>query len=86
MLKQIALAEHPSDVFAHAVTLIAQPKRLAFITSVAIEWGAVREVGSLAIVDESDSMTGYLSNGCIDKDIQLHAIDTLQSDTKKLIR
>jgi xanthine dehydrogenase accessory factor len=86
LLKSISFAEHPSDIVAHAVLLTGQSKRFSLITSVAIEGGAAREVGSLAIVDEDGHMTGYLSNGCIDKDIQLHAIDALRSGIKKLIR
>ncbi|MEP5155181.1 XdhC family protein [Planktotalea sp.] len=84
--KSISLAEHPSDIIAHAAVLIGQGKRFALITSVGIEGGAAREVGSLAVIDASGDMVGYLSNGCIDKDIQLHALDALESDSKKLIR
>lgn len=84
--KAISLAEHPSDIIAHAAVLIERGQRFALITSVGIEGGAAREVGSLAIVDERGDMVGYLSNGCIDKDIQLHALAALESDSKKLIR
>ncbi|MEP5730447.1 MAG: XdhC family protein [Sulfitobacter sp.] len=82
----IAFAEHPSRIIAHALQLAGQTKWFALVTSVAIEGGAARELGSLAVVDEDGQMTGYLSNGCIDKDIQLHALDTLQSGAKKLLR
>ena len=82
----ISLAEHPSDIIAHAAKMIASGRRFALITSVAIAGGAAREVGSLAIVDQDGEMTGYLSNGCIDKDIQLHALEALRTSDKKLIR
>ena len=78
--------EHASDIVAKAADLVTQGRPFALITSLAIEGGAAREVGSLALVEASGAMTGYLSNGCIDKDIQLHAIDTLSTKTKKLIR
>lgn len=78
--------EHASDIIAKAADLVTQGRPFALVTSLAIEGGAAREVGSLALVDQSGAMTGYLSNGCIDKDIQLHAIDALSTSTKKLIR
>ena len=82
----ITFAEHPSVIIGHGVGLIEQTKRFALITSIAISGGAARELGSLAVVDEGGAMTGYLSNGCIDKDIQLHALDALKTGMKKLIR
>lgn len=86
MPDQISFIEHPSDVIAHAAALVAQGRRFALITSIAIEGGAAREVGSLALVDDRGQMVGYLSNGCIDKDIQLHAQAALASDDAALIR
>lgn len=83
---QIAFVEHPSDIIAHAASLIDQGRTFALITSVAIEGGAAREVGSLALVEDGGKMVGYLSNGCIDKDIQLHARAALNSKMATLIR
>ncbi len=83
---QIVYAEHASDIIAKAAELIRQSRRFVLITSLAIEGGAARETGSLALVEESGLMTGYLSNGCIDKDIQLQALDALATSEKKVIR
>ena len=82
----LTYVEHASEIIAKAAGFIAQDRPFALITSLAIEGGAAREVGSLALVDETGEMTGYLSNGCIDRDIQLHAQDALRSGSKKLIR
>ncbi len=82
----LVYAEHASDVVAKGVALAQAGHRFALITSLAIEGGAAREVGSLALVDVMGRMTGYLSNGCIDRDIQLHAQDALQSGVRKVIR
>jgi len=65
--------------------LAGQSIRFALVTSVGIEGGAVLALGSLAVVDEDGEMNSYLSNGCIDRDTQLHALDALQFNTKKLI-
>ncbi|MEQ3707875.1 XdhC family protein [Tateyamaria sp.] len=82
----LAYVEHASEIIAKAAGFIAEDRPFALITSLAIEGGAAREVGSLALVDETGEMNGYLSNGCIDRDIQLHAQDALRSGAKKLIR
>ena len=62
-------AEHAADIVDAAVQAIQGEERFALITSLAIEGGAAREVGSLAIVKPDGTMVGYLSNGCIDRDI-----------------
>jgi xanthine dehydrogenase accessory factor len=82
----VTYAEHAADIMSKAADLIEGGRKFALITSVGIEGGAAREVGSLALVDENDRMTGYLSNGCIDRDIQYHAMEALRSGQKTLIR
>jgi xanthine dehydrogenase accessory factor len=82
----LTYAEHAFDIIAKAAELAKANRPFALITSLAIEGGAAREVGSIAIVEQSGAMTGYLSNGCIDRDIQHHALDALASRKKKLIR
>lgn len=84
--EDLTYTEHPSDIIAKAAALINAGRPFALITSMAIEGGAAREVGSLALVESNGAMTGYLSNGCIDRDIQLHAQSALERGTKTLIR
>lgn len=84
--KTITYAEHASDIIAKAAELIEGGQKFALITSVGIQGGAAREVGSLALVGADDQMTGYLSNGCIDRDIQHHAMAALTTGEKVLIR
>jgi len=84
--EEITYAEHASDIIAKAVELIGAGQRFALITSLGIQGGAAREVGSLALVAEDNRMVGYLSNGCIDRDIQHHAMAALASGRKSLIR
>lgn len=84
--RDVIYAEHASDIIAKGAELVSASRPFALITSLAIEGGAAREVGSLAMVEASGQMTGYLSNGCIDRDIHYHALEALQSQEKKLIR
>lgn len=79
-------ADHATDIIAKAAACVNAALPFTLITSLAIEGGAARDLGSLALVDEDGVMTGYLSNGCIDRDIQHHAVEALRSTQKKLIR
>lgn len=82
----ITYAEHAADILGVAVALIRAGGRCALVASTAIEGGAAREVGSLAVVSETGAMTGYLSNGCIDRDIILHALDAIKAGEVRHIR
>ena len=62
---------------AKAAGFVAERTPFALIVSLEIEGGAAREVGSLALVDASGEMTGYLSKGCIDQDIRHHALTAI---------
>lgn len=79
--------EHAVDVLGHAVDLLNSGQSFVLITSVSIKGGAAREVGSLAVVCENGNMVGYMSNGCIDRDIRLQALLLLESgDPAKTLR
>lgn len=79
-------AERVADIVDVAAGLLQEGGRFALITSLSIEGGAAREVGSLAIVEPDGTMTGYLSNGCIDRDIQHRALMALQANRKEVVR
>jgi len=86
-LPEIGLyAECVGDIIDAAVRIIQGGGQFALITSLAIEGGAAREVGSLAIVEPYGKMTGYLSNGCIDRDIQHRALLALGSNRMEIVR
>ena len=82
----VTYAEHAADIIDAAVQLIAAGERFALIVSLSIEGGAAREIGSLAIVRQDGGMIGYLSNGCIDRDIALRAGMALESNRRETIR
>ena len=81
----ITYAEHSQDILEVAVKLIKSGSRCALVTSLTIKGGAAREVGSLAVIAEDGSMTGYLSNGCIDHDIRLHSLEAIETCQIKCI-
>ncbi|WP_390914506.1 XdhC family protein [Pseudosulfitobacter sp. SM2401] len=86
MPNTITYLDHAVDVLAQVKTYVKTQQRFALITSVDIKGGSARDIGSLAVVCEAGNMTGYMSNGCIDRDIALHASDCLRSGTARLLR
>lgn len=82
----IDYAEHAFDILDAAASLIESGQRCALVASLAIEGGAAREIGSLAVVGADGAMTGYLSNGCIDRDIMLRGLRAIETGQVQLIR
>lgn len=85
MTEPIDYIEQPADVIARAAHLIAAGRRFALITSVEIQGGSARDLGSLALVEDTGPMVGYLSNGCIDRDIQFQAGEALHANATRLM-
>lgn len=79
MPELITYTEHPQDVLRAAVDRLDRGVAFVLVSSIAIKGGAAREVGSLAVVDQSGAMIGYMSNGCIDSDIRLRAVSLLET-------
>ena len=82
----ITYSEHAQDILEAIVGLIQTGQPCALVTSLAIEGGAAREVGSLAVVSQDGAMLGYLSNGCIDCDIVLQGLTAIETGQVKHIR
>ncbi|MEM1363182.1 MAG: XdhC family protein [Pseudomonadota bacterium] len=85
MLKPIHYIEHAADVIGCAVQQIAENRQFVLVTAVDMHGGSSRELGTLALVTEDGEMFGYLSNGCIDRDIQLQAENALSSGTRRIL-
>ena len=83
---RIAYFEHAQDILAATISLIQSGQRCALVASLSIEGGAAREVGSLAVIAQTETMTGYLSNGCIDRDIMQHGLNAIETRQVKHIR
>ena len=80
---QIEYAEHAQDILQAAIHELTAGRTCALVASLLIEGGSARSVGSLAVVASDGRMTGYLSNGCIDRDIAVQAAEAL---TSKIVR
>jgi len=82
----ITYQDHAVDVLAQVAAYVRSGQRFVLVTSVDIKGGSARDLGSLAVVNASGEMTGYMSNGCIDQDILLQALDCLQSGSARLLQ
>lgn len=82
----ITYRDHAVDVLAEASAYVRTGQRFVLITSVDIKGGSARDIGSLAVVADTGEMTGYMSNGCIDQDVLLQALDCLAVGSARLLR
>lgn len=82
----ITYQDHAVDVLAQGAAYARTGQRFVLVTSVDIKGGSARDLGSLAVVTDTGEMTGYMSNGCIDQDILLQALECLQSGSARLLR
>ena len=83
---RILYAEHAQDILAATLDLMHSGEPCALVTSLNIEGGAARELGSLAVISGTGDMIGYLSNGCIDRDIIHHGIAAIDNGQLKHLR
>lgn len=83
---KITYSEHAQNILECAMSLAKNRQRFALVMSVDIEGGAARSIGSMAVVSDGGDMTGYLSNGCIDRDIILQSLSTLETKKVKSVR
>ncbi|MFT7371015.1 MAG: xanthine dehydrogenase accessory factor [Alteromonas macleodii] len=81
----ITYQDHAVDVLAQAAAYVRAGQLFVLITSVDIKGGSARDVGSLAVVADTGEMTGYMSNGCIDRDILFQALDCLTARSARLL-
>lgn len=86
MANLITYQDHAVDVLAQVATYVRTGQNFALVTSVDIRGGSARDVGSLAVVSDKGAMTGYMSNGCIDQDILLQALECLRTGAARLLR
>jgi len=83
---RILYAEHAQDILAATLNLLHSGDPCALVTSLNIEGGAARELGSLAVISGRGDMIGYLSNGCIDRDIINHGLAAIDAGQLKHLR
>ncbi|MEP3346812.1 MAG: XdhC family protein [Litoreibacter sp.] len=86
MADPITYLDHAVDVLAQVAAYARTGRRFVLATSVDIKGGSARDIGSLAVISEDGFMTGYMSNGCIDRDILLQGLSCLEQGQPKLLR
>ncbi|MEO9968805.1 MAG: XdhC family protein [Hyphomonadaceae bacterium] len=81
-----AAQEHPLDVLSFALAQGQSGTPCALVMIIGTEGGAVRREGAIMVVTETGARCGYLSGGCIDADIALHAQHAIATNTPKQLR
>ena len=86
MNEPIHYLEHAADVISCAIRMIAQTRRFVLVTVIDIKGGSSRELGTLALIADDGQMYGYLSNGCIDRDIQIQGAKALSRKAPQVLK
>ena len=79
-------ADHPAGVLRALVARQAAGERCALIVVTGTEGGAVRADGALMLVPLQSAPAGYISNGCVDADVAVHARRALQANAPARLR
>ena len=72
-------AEHPLDVLRAARNMCGEAGGCALIFISGTEGGAMRATGAVMAVSATGDHAGYLSAGCIDSDVKIHAVAAIKS-------
>lgn len=78
--------EHPEDILAFVLQHLRQNQRCALVVVTGTLGGSVRRPGAMMAVNEAGEIAGYVSGGCIDNDVALHAQQVLQTGESKTLR
>ncbi|MEO0467762.1 MAG: NTP transferase domain-containing protein [Pseudomonadota bacterium] len=83
-MTQTPLFEHPEDVLCQWLAWdAAEGAALAVVSST--HGGGVRATGALMAVSATGQSAGYVSGGCIDADVALHAVNSLSADKARML-
>ncbi len=82
----LSQCEHPLDVLSFAIAQERLGLRCALAMLTDTVGGSVRATGAIMAISQNGQTCGYLSGGCIDADIRLHALQALSSLEGKSLR
>ena len=77
---------HALDVFRFAINRITAGERVVLIIMTEISGSSARPKGTPMVVTQNGDFAGYLSNGCVDSDIALHAQAALSGGGARTVR
>lgn len=84
-MPQSSYLEHPEDVLGQCLRW-QEATGAALIMVTHTKGGAVRAAGALMAVSSDGDAAGYLSGGCIDTDVALHAVAALKTGEIRQLR
>ncbi|MGB0906925.1 MAG: XdhC family protein [Maricaulaceae bacterium] len=77
---------HALDLFRFAIDRRTAGERTVLIFITDVNGSSARPVGTVMVVTNGGVYAGYVSNGCVDSDIALHALETLKTGEMKIVR
>lgn len=78
--------EHALDVLKAATLMSERGETVALAILTATEGGAVRSLGAMMAISSAGESVGYLSGGCIDADVKLHALNSIDTGQVQSLR
>lgn len=82
----LATCEHPQDALRAALDFIDAGEEVALAIVTATHGGGVRAPGAMMAISRTGGSAGYVSGGCIDADVRLNAIRSLQTGQVQHLR
>lgn len=77
---------HALDLFRFAIERQASGERCVLIFITDVRGSSARPIGTVMVVTDGGVYAGYVSNGCVDSDIALHALEALKTGEMKTVR
>lgn len=78
--------EHPLNVMMEAARFLKAGNQVALAVLTQTEGGAVRAPGAMMAIASTGAFSGYLSGGCIDEDVRLHAAHVIRDHGARQLR
>lgn len=73
------------DLLKPGLDLAAKGEPVALVTLVSIEGSSYKGLGARMLVDLQGKTYGFISGGCLEADVALHALECLKHTTSKII-
>lgn len=72
------ISDHPLDIFQFMQDALAAGRRCVLAALIEVNGPSAREIGSMMAIREDGQYAGLMSNGCVDGDIAIQALETLK--------
>ena len=80
------IGEHPLSLFAFLLAEMDAGHQCVLVTVVDVVGASSRAIGAHMVVSDRGVFAGYVSNGCVDADVAMQALETLNNGEARRVR